>query len=181
MQTATARYAMIVSRSKEEIEMLPERLYTLRRKRGLSQEALAEAIGVSRQAVSKWETGSSTPELDKLKALSTFFGVTVDELTSDDVSHAAETEDSKENTVEVPPAPCGDDENRVKIRARLGIALCVASAVCLILFGILMIFSPSRADVIKDSSAITLDGSGIFMLLCVLSMLVGTILLLRKK
>ena len=50
--------------------MLSEKIYSLRRKNGLSQEQLAEKIGVSRQAVSKWEGGLSTPELDKLRALS---------------------------------------------------------------------------------------------------------------
>lgn len=155
--------------------MLPERLYTLRRKRGLSQEQLAEAVGVSRQAVSKWETGASTPELDKLTALSSFFGVTVDELMSD--AQAAEKEESIENA-----PPCkSDTENRIGRHARLGIILCIIGAVCLVLFGIIMTAAPSRANLIKDSSAVTIDGSGIFMLLCVLSMVIGTILLLRKK
>ena len=58
--------------------MLSEKIYALRRKNGLSQEQLAEKIGVSRQAISKWEGGLSTPELDKLKALSECFQVTID-------------------------------------------------------------------------------------------------------
>ena len=49
--------------------MLSEKIYTLRRKNGLSQEQLAERIGVSRQAVSKWEGGLSVPELDNLRSL----------------------------------------------------------------------------------------------------------------
>ena len=49
--------------------MLSENIHALRRKSGLSQERLAEKIGVSRQAISKWETGAATPELDKLRAL----------------------------------------------------------------------------------------------------------------
>ncbi len=61
--------------------MLSEKIYTLRRRNGLSQEQLAEKLGVSRQAVSKWEGGLSTPELDKLMALSQCFGVSLDELT----------------------------------------------------------------------------------------------------
>ena len=61
--------------------MLSETIYTLRRKNGLSQEQLAEKIGVSRQAISKWEGGLSTPELDKLKALSECFQISIDELT----------------------------------------------------------------------------------------------------
>lgn len=60
--------------------MLPENLSALRRKSGLSQEQLAEKIGVSRQAISKWETGLSTPDLEKLVSLGECFGVTVDEL-----------------------------------------------------------------------------------------------------
>lgn len=57
-----------------------ERVQALRKARGLSQEQLAEAAGVSRQAVSKWELGESAPELEKVLALSEFFGVTTDYL-----------------------------------------------------------------------------------------------------
>ena len=47
---------------------LGEKLQTLRRSRGLSQEQLAEIFEVSRQAVSKWENGDSAPDLDRLRA-----------------------------------------------------------------------------------------------------------------
>ena len=59
---------------------LGDKLRTLRREKGLSQEELAVMIGVSRQALSKWEAGQSRPELDKLLALSDTFGVTIDSL-----------------------------------------------------------------------------------------------------
>ena len=49
-----------------------------RKKAGLSQEALAEKLGVSRQAVSKWETGDAVPELSKLVLLAKAFDVTTD-------------------------------------------------------------------------------------------------------
>lgn len=49
---------------------------------GLSQEALAEAVGVTRQAVSKWELDEATPEVAKLKALADAFGITADQLLS---------------------------------------------------------------------------------------------------
>lgn len=52
-----------------------ERLTSLRKGRGLSQEALAEQLGVSRQAVSKWEKGEAMPELSKLDAICRFFDV----------------------------------------------------------------------------------------------------------
>lgn len=59
---------------------LNERLFELRRRAGLSQEELAAKIGVSRQAVGKWENGTSVPELEKLLTLSELYGVTVGEL-----------------------------------------------------------------------------------------------------
>ena len=59
---------------------LGETILRLRTGRGMSQEDLASALEVSRQSVSKWETGASVPELDKLMKLSALFGVTLDEL-----------------------------------------------------------------------------------------------------
>ncbi|MFT9077304.1 helix-turn-helix domain-containing protein [Ethanoligenens sp.] len=57
-----------------------ERLQVLRKKAGLSQEKLAEACAVSRQAVSKWEAGQSQPDMEKLIILSKLFGVSLDDL-----------------------------------------------------------------------------------------------------
>lgn len=54
-----------------------ERLAALRKEKGMSQESLGEAMGVSRQAISKWESDASMPEIDKLVALSRLFGVSV--------------------------------------------------------------------------------------------------------
>lgn len=59
---------------------LGEKIYTLRTEKGMSQTDLAEALDVSRQSISKWETDASTPELDKLVKLSEIFGVSLDEL-----------------------------------------------------------------------------------------------------
>lgn len=60
---------------------LGARIRALRKERGLSQEALAQALEVSRQAVTKWEDGSSLPSTANLFALSGFFGVPLAELT----------------------------------------------------------------------------------------------------
>ena len=57
-----------------------EKIAALRRKAGLSQEALAEELGISRQAVSRWETNESLPDAEKLIRLSRRFGVTTDYL-----------------------------------------------------------------------------------------------------
>ena len=149
--------------------MLSERIYTLRRKQGMSQEQLAERIGVSRQAISKWEGGLSTPELDKLKALSECFGVTLDELTSEPM-------ETRGTVTPEPAVPTAAGRS-----SKLGIFLCGTGAVFLVLAGIMMIASPTSVDKLNESSVITLNGSGILLLLCVLSMIVGAILILRKK
>lgn len=63
-----------------------EKLQALRKSRGMSQENLADEVGVSRQAVSKWELGVSLPDMDKLIALSGLFGVSIDYLVKDGVT-----------------------------------------------------------------------------------------------
>ena len=59
---------------------LADRIQSLRKAKGISQEQLADQIGVSRQSVSKWESEQSTPDLDKIILLSDFFDVTTDYL-----------------------------------------------------------------------------------------------------
>lgn len=63
---------------------LGEKIYSCRKRMGLSQEALAEQLGVSRQAVSKWETGEAVPEPGKLVLLAKIFGVTTDWLLTEE-------------------------------------------------------------------------------------------------
>ena len=63
-----------------DIMTLGEKISALRAARGMKQDELAAALGVSRQSVSKWETGASVPELDRLVQLAGLFGVTLDEL-----------------------------------------------------------------------------------------------------
>lgn len=118
---------------------LPEKLYTLRKKSGLSQEQLAEALNVSRQAISKWEGGSTMPESDKLLALSNYFGVSLDYLLKDGAPNTA-----------------------------------------LIVYGVLSILVPSVPAQISGSSMIRIDGSGIFLLLCVSAIAAGAALLLKS-
>lgn len=62
---------------------LREKLIVLRDKAGISQMALAHQLGVSRQAVSRWESGDATPSMDKLKALAKIYNVTLDWLCND--------------------------------------------------------------------------------------------------
>ena len=80
---------------KEQKEMLnmklAEKIYQERRKLGLSQEQFAEKMDISRQAVSKWESGQSMPDLDKIVAMSQIFGVSTDYLLKEENAPVNET------------------------------------------------------------------------------------------
>lgn len=71
---------------------LKDKLAELRNKKGLSQIAAAEALNVSRQAISRWETGASAPSTENLIELSRLYGVSVDELVNGRESGRAENE-----------------------------------------------------------------------------------------
>ena len=62
--------------------MFKDNLISLRRMRGLSQEELADRIGVTRQTLSKYETGESLPDIERCKAIADFFEISMDELVS---------------------------------------------------------------------------------------------------
>lgn len=70
-----------------------EKLFKLRKSKGLSQEALAEQLNTTRQAISKWENGQGYPETDKLLMLSNIFGVSVDSLLKENPEQAVSTDD----------------------------------------------------------------------------------------
>lgn len=80
---------------------LGEKILEYRKKLGLSQEALGEKVGVSRQTVSKWEIGQTIPELEKIILLAKEFGTTIDELVKDEneIEETLETlsEEKKQN------------------------------------------------------------------------------------
>ena len=134
--------------------MLSEKIINLRKSRGWSQEELAEKLDVSRQSVSKWESGVSNPELDKIVAMSTLFGVSTDYLLKDataaenepirDFARDDEDEEVIEEIIEEEPLPTREVSaaeaeeyltavKKVGPRIALGVLLCILSPVALIL------------------------------------------------
>lgn len=73
-----------------------EKLQNLRKQKGLTQEELAEALIVSRTAISKWESGRGYPNIDSIKAIATFFNITIDELLSGNELLTIAQEDTKQ-------------------------------------------------------------------------------------
>lgn len=145
-----------------------EKLYKLRKKSGLSQEQLAEQLSVSRQAISKWESGQSVPESEKLIVISNYFNVSLDYLLKDDDLNQISSE--KDNSF----------QTSNKAKWLLGIISCIGGIVCLIVWGMLSIFNPNASAQLSESSMIQIDGNGIFLILCIVAIVVGAVLLLNN-
>ena len=110
------------------------KLYELRKQKGFSQEELANRLNVSRQTISKWEVGESTPDMENLVAISELFEISLDELVLNKVPEEADTSaqvvksefysDIKENVL--------TDENRKKAKKGIKIAAIVLGIIVLI-------------------------------------------------
>lgn len=147
--------------------MLSEKIRDLRRKSGLSQEELAEKLDVSRQAVSKWETGAAVPTTEKTVELADFFGVSLDYLLRDD--------SAAQSASPSPSAP----KKHAKARRLSGVFLIAAAFLAAVLLTTLRI-SGAAGDV-AESSAIRLDGMGIAAILTAVCAVLGTILFITSK
>ena len=79
--------------------ILADKVMTLRKKNGWSQEELAEKLNISRQSVSKWESGASIPDIDKIIALSGLFGVSTDYLLKDNLEKELPSETDRKSVV----------------------------------------------------------------------------------
>lgn len=105
-----------------------ENICRLRTGKGMSQGDLADALGVSRQSISKWETGGAVPELEKLVKLSALFGVTLDELVTGTKPDHPETV-----TPEAPPVQVIVEHRGMPGRQVAGIVLlCMGFALALV-------------------------------------------------
>ncbi len=156
--------------------MLSEKIYALRKKCGLSQEQLAEKLGVSRQAVSKWESGTALPEIDKLILLSEYFNVSIDYLVKEQDDHA---ENGREADCDLKDTQA-NLQNKSKIQI-IGLVICVVGVVSMILWGVISVVMPLSTEQISTSSMIQLNGSGILLMLCTLLTVVGAAIYLSSK
>ena len=122
-----------------------EKLQELRKNKGLTQEELAEEIFVSRTAVSKWESGRGYPNIESLKAIAKFFGVTIDELLSGEEVLTIAEEDSRQK------------ENHTRD------LICGLLDVSVALFFFLPIFGHKTAENVVEGSLLSLVGIAPYM------------------
>ena len=97
------------------------KLYALRKEKGLSQEELANRLEVTRQTVSKWELGDSTPDLEKLVLLAELFELSLDELVLDKVPLTTKLDELGAKVM--------TGENKQKAKKGLKILMIIAGAV----------------------------------------------------
>ena len=146
---------------------LPEKLYNLRRKQGLSQESLAEKLDCSRQVISKWENGTTTPDAEMLQKYSELFNVSIDYIVKEAVEEEANAQPTEKNNI------------NIKLLRILGLLISLLGCASLIVFGAISVFGSETADKIAQSSMIVINGTFIAMLLSVFFVVFGTVILIK--
>ena len=150
--------------------ILADKIITLRKQYGWSQEELAEKLNISRQSVSKWESGTSIPDLDKIIKLSGLFGVSTDYLLKDELDVASPSESDETYEREQLRMVTLEETNAylhtVKVTCKkigIGVMLCILSPVILILLS-------GYGDVTNRISEAFASGIGVTSLLVMVAM-----------
>lgn len=162
--------------------ILAEKVMTLRKKKGWSQEELAEKLNISRQSVSKWESGASIPDIDKIILISSLFGVSTDYLLKDDM----ETEEISEREIECEETDVkyvsveeADSFMRLKrkiaVPTGIGTVLCVLSPIPLLLLASIAEYADAR--ITEDMAG----GLGVTILLILVAIGVGILVRSEMK
>ncbi len=155
--------------------ILADKIVSLRKKAGWSQEELAEQLGVTRQSVSKWEGAQSIPDMDKVVQMSRLFGVTTDYLLKDELEEqtAAPVEEESNPLRRVTMAQAAEYLTRRKAAApkvAFAVLLCIASPVTLLL---LSAMSEAQRFPISENAA---AGIGLCVLLVLVAVAVSIFL-----
>lgn len=159
--------------------ILAEKIMQLRKKNGWSQEELAEQMHVSRQSVSKWESGTSIPDLNKILLLSQIFGVSTDYLLKEEMEEQEEilaietleesVTDSQEPVRRVSleeAASYMEDSAYAAKRIAIGVSMCILSPVVLLLLGVYA--EAGRIPITEDMAG----GMGLIILLLIVALAV---------
>lgn len=170
--------------------ILADKIADLRKKNGWSQEELANQLGVSRQAVSKWESASSIPDLDKIVKMSLIFGVSTDYLLKDSIEAGRESEEVMEcNTAEL-----GMDGKAIQMismesanvylellqqvssKIALGVSLCILSPIMLI--GLTGVSDQKKGMILSAEAAV---GIGMTILLLMVAVAAAIFIIYGRK
>ena len=121
--------------------ILADKILNLRKQNVWSQEQLAEQLGVSRQSVSKWESGMSIPDLEKILKMSAVFGVSTDYLLKDQIENEIPSEVNEETEKDIRYVSVEEANTYMNLveklskRIAIGVALCILSPTIVIMLG----------------------------------------------
>ena len=111
---------------------------------------------------------------ESLVSISEYFHVTLDYLMKENDAADSESEPVVSNENDTPSTDTG------KVKRILGIVICVSGIVFLIIWGLVSVFIPSTSNQISESSMITIDGNGLFLIICLAAIIAGAVLLLKS-
>ena len=151
--------------------ILGEKIAQLRRKNGWSQEELADKMGVSRQAVSKWESNQTTPDLERILRLSSLFGVTIDYLLKD----GAEPEIPRPETEEDPHIrliSLADAADYLSLRERASVQIALGTFLCFLAFMPLLLLGAAAEQFQWSEALAALIGLASLFLLAAIAVVI---------
>lgn len=160
--------------------IISEKINQLRREHGWSQEELAEKLGVSRQAISKWENGTAMPDIDKVIKLSELYGVSTDYLLHEEYEPKQEVGFTvKTDSVSIDEAnEYMDAAEKAAPRTAWGVAFCILSAAVLMLC---LLLAESIFGSMKEDTAAVLGVCALLVFVAIgVFMLVSTSMKLKK-
>lgn len=160
--------------------ILADKIIEQRKKLGISQEELANKLGVSRQAVSKWEGAQSTPDLGRILQLSQLFGVSTDYLLKDDLGQAEyiDVPDQAEAVLRVSMAQANEFlslKESVADKVAYAVFVCIISPVCLLLLSAASEYGIGR---ISENAA---GAIGVIVLLAIVAVAVAVFIACGMK
>lgn len=151
--------------------ILGEKIAQLRRKNGWSQEELADKMEVSRQAVSKWESGQTTPDLERILRLSSLFGVTIDYLLKD----GTEPETPRPETEEDPHIrliSLADAADYLSLRERASVQIALGTFLCILAFMPLLLLGAAAEQFQLSEALAALIGLASLFLLAAIAVVI---------
>lgn len=148
--------------------ILADKIIRLRKKNGWSQEELADKMNVSRQAVSKWESAQTTPDLEKILQLGNLFGVTTDYLLKDELVDEEFVEGVDETPIR--KISLAEANDYLEQRKNASVQIAIATLLCIIspiLIFLLLAFSECTSIPITENLAVGIGMVALFSLVTI--------------
>lgn len=151
--------------------ILGEKIAQLRRKNGWSQEELADKMEVSRQAVSKWESSQTMPDLERIMRLSSLFGVTIDYLLKDGAEPEIPRPEAEEDT-HIRLISLADAADYLSLRERASVQIASGTFLCILAFMPLLLLGAAAEQFQLSEALAALIGLASLFLLAAIAVVI---------